>query len=110
MKLSMVLLLLASSLGIAFAQATTPVAADSVDPWLKAGVAVVSLTALIWVVQHLLRKTIPDQEKTFQQTLDKVADRSEKHDEQFRDALATHTQRCEQVQQRWIDQSRENPK
>ena len=104
MKLPMLLMLLASSFGVALAQATTP---DSVDPWLKAGVAVCSLTALIWIVQHLLRRTIPDKEKTYQQTLDKVIDRSEKHDQQFCDALATHTQRCEQVQQRWIDQSRE---
>ncbi len=107
MKISMLLLLLASSVGVALAQTGGPNTADSVDPWLKAGGVAASLAALIWVVQHLLRVTIPNQERTFQGTLDKIVDRSEKHDEQFRDSLASHTQHCEQVQQRWIDQLQE---
>jgi hypothetical protein len=97
--------LIASSFGIALAQASGPTPVDSIDPWLKAGVAICSLWALMWVLQHLLRVTIPHKEKMFQATLDKIIERSEKHDEQFRELLTAHTQRCELIQQRWVDQS-----
>jgi hypothetical protein len=100
MKLPMLCLLLASSCGIALAQASTP---DSIDPWLKAGVAICSLTALIWVVQHLLRNTIPKQQETFTQTLDKISEKSERHDEQFCKTIAEQAKSCDEIQRRWTD-------
>jgi len=106
-KIGALIVLLASSVGIAFAQAT-PVDGAAVDPWLKAGVAVCSLTALIWVVQHLLRNTIPQQETTYRETLDKISEKSEKHDERFFQTLNEITDSCRNTQQRWLDESRRN--
>jgi len=90
--------------GESFAQVTPP---DGLDPWLKAGVAVVSLAALIWVVQHLLRYTIPEQQRTFQQTMDKICEKSERIDLQNREALHEITDKCAQTQQRWLDRAKE---
>jgi len=104
--LSMLIVLILSSLGLAIAQADVMGTPDMISPWLKAGVAVCSLAALIWVVQHLLRTTIPEQGKNFRETLDKISERSERHDQEFREAMVAHTDRCRETQQRWVDQVR----
>lgn len=107
MKLGTLIVLMASSVGVAFAQ-VTPATGAAVDPWLKAGVAVCSLTALIWVVQYLLRTTIPEQQNVFRETLDKISDKSEKRDEHFREAMHAQTEGCQTIQQRMVDESRKD--
>jgi len=107
MKPPMLIVLVVGSLGVSLAQAGGAAGTDSINPWLKATVTMAALSALIWVVQHLLRHTIPEREKAAQETLDKIHERSETHDTRFLAAMDKHTENCQQIQQRWADQPRE---
>lgn len=110
MKFGHILVLLLSSVGIAFGEVfgeIVPADPENLDTWLKAGVAVISLTALVWIVQHLLRNTIPEQQKAFRETMDVIAERSEKHEQEWRAALNQLSEKCAQTQQRWLDKVKE---
>jgi hypothetical protein len=90
------LLLFASSLGIVFAESVgngTPKI-----PYSNEIALAVCLTAIIWMMKRMMTHTIPEQQKVFQNTLDAISERSEKHDEAFRKAMDRWTERCESIQ------------
>ena len=68
--------LFGSSTLVVFAQAVDPV---SSVPYAKEGALAITLTALVWALQYLLRVHLPAQHKQFTATLDNIVARDEQH-------------------------------
>lgn len=87
--------LLASSMGIVFAQSAVP----QRIPYSQEAALAACLGAMIWIIKRLLTRTIPDLEKNFRNSLDAINARhdkaletinarSERHNETFNASMA----------------------
>ncbi len=61
---------------VAFAQAVDPISAV---PYAKEGALAVTLSALVWALQHMLRINLPEQQKQAREALDRCVAREDQH-------------------------------
>ena len=87
---------------VVFAQAADPAIAV---PYAKESALAVTLAALIWAFQHLLRAELPEQRKQLTEVLDKIMARDEQHHsdhlvkaDQLRDSIAKLGDNCRDFQ------------